>query len=155
MSFENDKSERGVVVAVAVIIFGYLTCGAIISIIYHYLADGGWWLFSFLVTMCIGPVIIFIFIIFYPLQGWGWRRWVVFYGLAFYLFSPILLNGTSLLLKQIGHDQLGQQVFTVRYWALLKVPIVWLLYLAFTKIKGSYESKQIMDRMRRPLAHTK
>lgn len=135
MNLESDKNERGVAVAAAVIILGYFFCGAIISVIYHYLADGGWWWFSFLVTMCIGPVTAFIFVIFYPLQGWGWRKWVVFYGLVFYLFSPILLNGTSLLLKQIGYSELGRQVFYFRYWALLKVPIIWLLYLIVSAVK--------------------
>jgi hypothetical protein len=142
MSSESYTSERGVKLAGAGIIFVYFFCGAMISVIYHYLADGLSW-FSFLVTACVGPVIVIFLFIFYPLPGWKWRRRLVFYGLAFYLCSPILLNGASLLLNQIGYSDLGRQVYTIRYWALLKGPIFWLLYLAITKIKDFRERKQI------------
>jgi|SRR3989344_6550814 len=52
-----------------------------------------------------------------------WERWVI---LA-YLFSPVLLNGVAIVLKDID-EPLSSFVFSLRYASLLIIPLLFLVF---------------------------
>jgi hypothetical protein len=53
--------------------------------------------------------------------------------LTLYFVSPILCNGASVLLKLNGYETAAHYAFKLRYWELLKTPLLALLYLAVAK----------------------
>jgi hypothetical protein len=140
MSFESDKSERSVVVVLVAVGGGVFFFATVIATLYHYMVNGVWWggWVSFLATTFLviaSAVTLIIACLLQRVEYDGWRRWKGFLCLLVYFLSPILLGWVSLLLKWTGNVELGRQVFYFRYWALLKGPVIGLLYLAVVAVR--------------------
>ena len=111
----------------------YLVIGFILSVPYTYLAGGN--SDNLLMTAYITPVAALFLFIANAMRGIGQRdgkrpKWGggVFWVLVAYFCLPILLNGASLLLKKGGQEQVGHYIFEGRYFSLLAVPVLLILY---------------------------
>lgn len=55
------------------------------------------------------------------------------FWLTIYFLSPILCNGASILMMWNGYETFAEYTFKLRYWSLLKTPLLGLLYLMVAK----------------------
>src|SRR3989344_9326603 len=122
--------QRKMLTMYALFSFLWFLAGFIIAIPYIYLASGN--LADLFAVMWFGPIGTLILFFSFMMKrikvnhpdggqmGFGsGPSWV----LMTYFCFPILLNGLSLLLKQMGHEALGDVIFSVRFMSLLLVPI--------------------------------
>ena len=145
----------------------YCLAGSIVAIPYVYLAGSSSGRFvdllslSFLTTAVLAPLAILILCVVYafirtpaPTRGDadGRKRlktagdFFCFIGLVGYFLSPVLLNGISLYLKWNGYEADSRAVFSIRYWAILVIPIVWLLWvIVTTKVRSILRRKNMED----------
>ncbi|MFA5020918.1 MAG: hypothetical protein WC517_02565 [Patescibacteria group bacterium] len=110
----------------------YFLVGCALATPYNFLAGGD--VESFVNTTILAPIgVIFLFIVhstrrlgYYdkrPLKRVDWFFWL----LVFWLVSPVILNGVSILLGHAGYAVAAHCVFKDRYSALLVIPLVCLL----------------------------
>lgn len=111
----------------------WFLAGCIIAIPYTFLANGSF--DSFLMTAWIAPAAALFLFIAYAMSGVGRRdsrhpKWGdgLFWAFVAYFCSPILLNGTSLLLKWAEYEVVGHYVFEGRFIGLLAVPMLLVVY---------------------------
>ena len=127
----------------------FLAAGSLLAAPYTFLAGGN--SDNFIMTVMLSPITAFMLFL-----GWVTRRVgreqnqklgggdYMFWGFVAYLSLPILLNGTSLLLRQLGYEGAAQIVFTLRYPVLILLPITLFVVLlivsgvmnAWIKVRG-------------------
>ena len=146
----------------------YFLAGSIVEIPYVYLAGSPSGRFvdlfglSFLTTAVLAPLAILIICVVYAFirtpapirEGADGRKrlkklagdFFCLAGLVVYFLSPVLLNGISLYLKWSGYEAESRAVFSIRYWALLIAPAVWLLWVIVTaKVRSIIRRKNMED----------
>lgn len=111
------------------IVIVWFILGCVIAIPYTFLANGTFE--HFFITAWIIPAcaLVLTFYLILPTNTLGGKRsfWLTFWALTFYFCLPIIMNGTSLLLKHMGHEAAGQTVFDLRYISCLIPITVWLV----------------------------
>lgn len=126
---------------------GVMTIIAIFYVYYH--LSGGRNTINFVITMVLTPLAVLILLIVYwsnldELRGrWKYFTWPkkTFWLLVIYFLSPILCNGASIGLKWIGYETFAEYTFKLRYWALLKTPLLGLLYVVVARAVKKSQSQ--------------
>jgi hypothetical protein len=96
---------------------------------------------SFAMTAWFAPVMVCFIVMIYTFRGvgrrdgsrpkWGgWFFWVV----VVYFCLPIILNGSSILLKLVGYDMVSHYLFENRFRSLFAVLALLLAYAVVTHI---------------------
>jgi len=110
----------------------YFLFGSILVLLYNFLAGGN--VESFFNTALLAPIAVFFLFVIHatrrlgyydkrPLKRVDWFFWL----LVFWLVSPVILNGVSILLGHAGYAVAAHCIFKFRYQALLVIPLVGML----------------------------
>lgn len=128
---------------------GYFVIGLVLAVPYTLLAGG--LLDNFIMTVMLSPIVTSMLFFLWFTRPIGRERDqklgvgdYSFWGFVTYLGLPILLNGTSLLLRSLGYEAAAQIVFAVRYPILVLLPGAFFVVLllasgvvnAWTKMIG-------------------
>ncbi len=108
--------------------------GSILAVPYNYLAGGG--LDNFGLTIFFAPAAaIFLFIPYLTIRiDHSKKSKIFFWATVVYLLLPILMNGVSLLLKQMGYVLAADYAFKYRYIVLATPFILWPCYVIIIDI---------------------
>ena len=105
-----------------VLLVAYCLIGCVFSAPYTFLAGGD--NYNFFLGIAFMPIILFFLFVFWKTMRRGQHKWgkSTFWILVTYFCLPIILNGSSLLLKKVGYETIGDYVFAGRYFSLWAIP---------------------------------
>lgn len=144
----SSQGKDAVFFKIFVVLLWFLV-GSAISLPYAFLADGDlfldknleWWLLMILIapiatlSLCVAHVLVEFSP---PEKKSGFV--VLFWILAFYWFSPVLLNLASFWVKRVGYEAFGSYMFRYRYFSLIIAPpviaICWSVWNKISQRKG-------------------
>ncbi len=135
------------------IVFLWFVFWYLFAALYTFLAGGN--AVSFWLTMFITPLAAFLLFFVYtlleanvydPSHSKKKISGKVFWAVAVYFFLPAILNGTSLVLKNLGYDTAGHYVFRYRYVSLLVAPLfLEICAVVFERFNGAMASSTIAE----------
>jgi len=115
--------------------------GCVIAAPYAYLSGGSD--NNFILIVLLSPAVSLILLIAYGVRKISYSDnkkssfgTTMFWLLVVYFCLPIILNGASLLLKTAGYESISQNVFNCRYFSLLVLPTLLLLYIIIAEGVG-------------------
>ncbi len=100
----------------------YVLIGCIFSAPYTFLAGGN--SFNFFLGTAFMPMIFLFLLVFWKVMRRGQHKWgrSAFWIIVTYFCLPIILNGSSILLKSVGYKTISHYVFAGRYVSLWAIP---------------------------------
>src|ERR1035437_7921699 len=117
-------------------IFVYFIGGFVILIsLFYFFLSGCIWVdnlsafpFGFVFAFCV--VMFFLIFVFHFSENPPIKRILIF-------FTPLLMNGTAVILRMNGHTEIGNMFFQFRFWVL--IPILIISFIIFGKEMEKYD----------------